>query len=252
LKEILCFIYALVDPRDGRIRYVGKAKNIQERVKRHFKDRRTNQQRVAWFVELSVLGLTPEIKILESVQEGHSWLEAEVRWITEMRANGCELLNITCGGNEPPSTLAVIKKRSEKLKGHPVSAECRAKLSAWHTGRPLPESARKKLRQRKLSEQTRAKISASGIGRKHTEETKRVIAAASANMWAQPLHRELVGNKISKSRTGIRLSDATKEKLRAANLGKKHSEETRRKMSESHIAIRRNAIAAQPAADACL
>jgi len=33
---------------------------------------------------------------------------------------------------------------------------------------------------------------------------------------------------------GAILSEETKEKIRQANVGKKHSEETRRKMSEAH------------------
>ena len=39
----------------------------------------------------------------------------------------------------------------------------------------------------------------------------------------------------SSDRTGIPLTDETKEKLRRANLGKKHSKETKLKISKSHL-----------------
>jgi hypothetical protein len=57
------FIYGLVDPRDGTIRYVGKGYDPKARTKQHLKA--SHNPRVnKWVSELREIGLRPKLKIL--------------------------------------------------------------------------------------------------------------------------------------------------------------------------------------------
>lgn len=101
-------IYALIDPRNIQIRYVGKTVNpLSLRLQEHIWISRTNRskcRRAVWIKELFELNLKPEIKLLETVEE-KDWKEAERRWEDELKAQGFDLLNSMptgggCGRNE--------------------------------------------------------------------------------------------------------------------------------------------------------
>ncbi len=93
-----------------------------------------------------------------------------------------------------------------------------------------------------ISEETRQKKRLSMTGKKHSEETKRKM---SESHKGKTISQESI-NKWKESHKGFKWSDEVKRKLSNAakiNLsnpknnpmyGKKHSEETKRKMSESH------------------
>ena len=61
-------IYALVDPRDTTVRYVGvTSSDLSVRLTQHLR-RPTNSRTRQWFEELSAVGLQPEIHLLSAVQ----------------------------------------------------------------------------------------------------------------------------------------------------------------------------------------
>lgn len=150
MRQIL--IYALFDPREpGRIRYVGKAKDISERMKGHIylaKVKPTNQ-RLCWIKSLLVAGVFPQTVILEQVPGDTPWQAREQFWIAMFRAAGHALTNTTDGGDGGASSRG--KKRP------PRSPEHCAKIAAWHKGR-------------RASAETRAKMSAARKGKKHSPE----------------------------------------------------------------------------------
>ena len=65
------FIYALSDPRDGEVRYVGKTRDPEARYNTgHRKGgNQLGKQRVAWIDELSRQGLLPDMKIVDQCEE---------------------------------------------------------------------------------------------------------------------------------------------------------------------------------------
>ena len=89
-------IYALVDPQNSQIRYVGKTVNqLSLRLREHIWISRTNRskcRRAVWIKTLTDKNLKPEIKLLETVDEKH-WKEAERRWETKLKKKGFDLLN---------------------------------------------------------------------------------------------------------------------------------------------------------------
>jgi hypothetical protein len=94
-------IYALVDPRDGLIRYIGRTmRSLRERLEGHISDPSGKRTR-AWIGELRALRLRPRIQLLAVVpigmQEGD-----ELWWIWKARQLG-DILN-------SPTTHAALNR----------------------------------------------------------------------------------------------------------------------------------------------
>lgn len=88
-------IYALLDPRDETVRYVGVTKNeLPMRLCGHMAQP-TNRGMKSWIAELFSAGLRPKIRLLIGVRYG--WEDAERGWIAWFRARGM-LLNMDPGG----------------------------------------------------------------------------------------------------------------------------------------------------------
>lgn len=71
-------IYALVDPRDESVFYVGRSANTKRRLSQHLSDRRETEK-VRRIQSLRVEGLTPTLRPLEVVDESDK--EAEAKWM---------------------------------------------------------------------------------------------------------------------------------------------------------------------------
>jgi GIY-YIG catalytic domain len=85
-------IYALIDPRDNTIRYVGCAVDIEKRLAEHLRDK-NNTPKCRWLAELKRNGLLPELEILEVVDGFYGAFSREDYWINTMVAAGAPLTN---------------------------------------------------------------------------------------------------------------------------------------------------------------
>jgi hypothetical protein len=87
-----CFIYALCDPRDWSIRYVGYTQQrLNNRLHGHLADKCINPK-TTWIKELKELGLKPGVILLEKV----SYQErdrAELEWIHHFITEAAPLTN---------------------------------------------------------------------------------------------------------------------------------------------------------------
>lgn len=152
------FIYGLVDPRDKRVRYVGKTvTSLMVRLGGHVsaaKKRRENNPKAKWIRSLLTVGLKPEMRVLcESDNEAECYL-AEQRWMNTLP----DLLNqYPAGGGPGKGHLRGRKKSPEHAeflreqlrgvcrngKGRAQTSEDRSKksLSArhrWGKSTPAP------------------------------------------------------------------------------------------------------------------
>jgi len=109
------FIYALVDPRNGDIRYIGKANNARLRFNSHMFDL-ARTKKTNWIKSLIKIGLKPELLIIDEVLISE-WVFWEMHYISLFRFYGFKLTNATDGGE------------SGSLKGHVVTKETKDKLS---------------------------------------------------------------------------------------------------------------------------
>jgi hypothetical protein len=229
------YIYALVDSRDGQIRYIGKGNDPADRLASHcrvkggtYKDR--------WIKTLLTAGLKPTLVLLEACLP-EAWQDAERRWIKTGRALGWRLTNGTEGGEGVHPTDEVRAKLSASLKGRPKSSETRRKMSAARKGNALPETTRKKIvassAQRAQDPAFRAKLSESHKGKIPGEDTRRKMSDATTRQWQDPEHRA----KISEALKGKTRSEETCEKMRSVW----QDPEYRKKMSEAFSEGKRKA-----------
>lgn len=95
-------IYALVDPRNGWIRYVGKTRNsARRRMTEHIYSRKREDTPVyRWIRKLFVENLRPSIIILQNVEES-ALNDAEVFWISAVKDLFPDILNVGDGGEGP-------------------------------------------------------------------------------------------------------------------------------------------------------
>jgi len=155
MKEDKVFIYGLVDPELNQIRYIGKSKDPEERLRDHLKEsKRRENYRHCWIYSLLSKNLKPQLTIIEECTEDN-WEERERHWIKYYREKvGNLLTNMTDGGDGM----------------HNPSEEVRRKIGKKNKGRKhTPEELKK------MSEALKGERNPF-YGRHHTEETKRKIS----------------------------------------------------------------------------
>jgi len=122
-------IYALRDPRDNRVRWVGQTEYEKARIAAHMNPKRADMSaRAQWIRSLKAEGLRPIMERLEhrpSIGQGHPG-ERERHWMTVMLASGEPLLNVTLPGH----------KRSEESKQKQRASRL-ATIAARRTVEPL-------------------------------------------------------------------------------------------------------------------
>jgi hypothetical protein len=91
-------IYALTDPREGSVRYIGVTSNRGKRMAAHAAARWCgNPGLKRWEDELQSLGLAPKMVTL-GIASSWNWSSAEKAWIAFVESNGYLLYNIMEGG----------------------------------------------------------------------------------------------------------------------------------------------------------
>jgi hypothetical protein len=147
--HVTTFIYGLVDPRTGFVRYVGKAYNPKRRRQAHMNPSslRPKTRKNHWIKSLLNDGRKPELILLEQIKECE-WEDAERRWIAYYRniPGYPQLTNGTSGGDGAQKGFKHKPESIEKMR-----------------------IARK--RQVFYSEERNKKISLSKLGRRRSETT---------------------------------------------------------------------------------
>jgi hypothetical protein len=151
-------IYALVDPRDDRVRYVGKTrKTLPARLALHLESP-TNRSMAAWFAELARALLAPAPVVLEFVSDDE-WQAAERGWIHWFRERG-QLLNIDPGGDH--------RDRTGRARGTFVGTYVPPQPGAGRSG---PEALRPVLRDGSLWDRLRHPMRAPSLEGKRTRKS---------------------------------------------------------------------------------
>lgn len=117
-------IYEIIDPRDGSVRYIGKANDTQKRFKQHLREiNRRKTPLYAWMGKMRDMGLTPTVRIAH-VTDTEGWKGHEKQAIAKARKHGTRLLNVAEGGDEPycspEQRSANAKKMNDRIKDDPL------------------------------------------------------------------------------------------------------------------------------------
>lgn len=219
--------------------YVGKGHG------RRAYDMRRGRNRWHKFIQakLSALGTAIEIKIIADGMTEREAFDMEIERIAFWKNDGADLCNLTLGGDGPTGLVHTEewKQRiSEKLKGRKISAEARAKMSAAAMGNKkglgkkkprdvverLAALNRGKRRSQDVIQRLREIRLANPTfkGRAHSAES---IEKIRAPQIGRPKSEE------TKSRMRKPKSEAHKQKIREIRTGTTASEETRKKIAEN-------------------
>lgn len=90
-------IYAMLDPRNGELFYIGKTTNTRFRWEGHVRDRR-NCERTRRIQQILGNGFSPMMVQLETIPAGDPWAHREKYWIAFAREQGWPICNQSAGG----------------------------------------------------------------------------------------------------------------------------------------------------------
>jgi hypothetical protein len=208
------YIYALVDPGTGQVRYIGKANDVAKRLKAHLRAARKGSKTYCarWLSGLLQEGRDPVVEILEEVA-AEGWIEAERRWIAHYTDAAAPLTNLTAGGD------GAIPN---EINGDEYRRRVSAGVRRWAATDPdYKEKCGRATRGKKLPPEWRAKIGAAQVGKKiapeaiaKAKQTKGQKAYPKRAMPAE--HKE----KLRRILTGRVVSAETRAKLSAARKGR--------------------------------
>lgn len=110
-------IYALVDPRDNLVYYVGLSVDAENRLNGHLTGSGDSLQARKWFLELRKAGLVPILRILEKIEPSSKAqtlaCEKELYWIRELARQSQPLLNVL-GLTRPYMPAAPLRQKTKK------------------------------------------------------------------------------------------------------------------------------------------
>lgn len=133
-------IYALCEPDTEIVRYVGKAKDLPQRLRTHrWEAKCLRTHKANWLRSLTA---PPTVIILENVSEDE-WDSAERYWIAEMRRRGFDLTNHALGGQTSPvEGVGHTEETKQKLRDIALSRGARPPS---RSGTRASDETRKKL-----------------------------------------------------------------------------------------------------------
>lgn len=240
------YIYALKDPRNNKLRYIGKSVALLKRYFQHLKDS-GDTRKARWIRKLLSLGLKPDVISLE-ICDNNNWQEKEKFWIAHYKK---DLFNHTPGGEgvtewEEESLLKLSESNKNRFK-NPTYYEWYVKEVANN-----PERCRKissALKGKSKSSEHILRLPQNQKGYKHKPGFSKKISEATKKRYREgyilpeasreKLRNMMLGNKYgigNKSRTGQKQSEEEKRKKSKTLKGRKFSEHTLRKMSEARFA----------------
>ncbi len=174
-------IYALCDPLEGGVRYVGKTKNLRNRVRYGHLGQELGCRRLHkanWLRGIANAGKAPVVRVLDRVS-AENWQARERFWIAFFRASGADLTNMTDGGDGGLGRAWTDEQRNaarERCSGKPrppeVGEKVRQKLKGRAPSQACKDAQRKALfgskRTPEQVEAVRAAVIGNRFASKHT------------------------------------------------------------------------------------
>ena len=237
-------IYGLSSTSDpDNIRYIGKANNIKDRLKRHISNYGlipdTHKNR--WIKQELSNGEKILITELYQIKNDENWKNLEIEWIDKYKKNGFILTNLTIGGDGGMSKESIQKRNKTKVENNLLNKKEEIgkyniiEIDKIWFGDRICKSCNKKIihKSKSLNELiylirksiSRKCLSCRSKGKKLSQKSKDKISISKKNISDE------TRKKLSLIHKNKKVSEETKSKISATLKGKKHTDETRKKMS---------------------
>lgn len=242
-------IYKITNTINGKC-YIGKAVNVEVRLRQHKTGYHSNIHLQSSIKKYGIDKFKFEL-LEECTRDKLS--ERERYWIKYYNSFGSGGYNLTEGGDGGNFKYYTYEQRSKMLKGHKVSDETRRKISESHKGRKMSEESKKRMSEsHKGIKPWNTGIKLEGLALESVRSGQRNRRERELREDIHYHHTEETKNKISESRKGMKFTDEHRKHISEAVIkrdlngsrnpfyGRKHSEETRKIMSDKAKARRRN------------
>jgi hypothetical protein len=136
------YIYGLIDPKTKQLRYVGQTAQNKKYPSSHWKRKRKRERKDhchCWVRSVLFDGLIPDIIIVQEVETESDLNEAETFWIAYFKMIGCNLTNMTEGGEGTRGFISPTKGKKLSEEHKKKIAVARKGIKPWHAGLKLGE-----------------------------------------------------------------------------------------------------------------
>lgn len=245
----MVYIYGLLCPLSGEIRYIGKSIDPERRVKGHMSAARAgsySHHTSRWLRKLDRCGLAPEIVVLQEVPEGDDWRQVERGWIASAIAEGWPLTNSTAGGEGLDYLSTEDRERyrenhrraMQRYRDSPAGAAQFERMMLAANSPDVVARRSESIRKSCRSPEYRERMRAIGIEVGSRPSVKSAKSAKSKAMWADPQKRAILMASFSSETCKKKQSEAKKSAWADPVIGAKlreihSSDEARRKRSEA-------------------
>lgn len=216
------YIYCLLDPRFGRIRYVGKTVDPSHRLRAHIGSAKRGEYRhhtSNWIRSLLDVGEEPKMEILERVPEGRDWRGLERLWIETLTQKGEYLTNSTAGGEgldyrdeqEKRRYLENLKRAMEAYRATPEGKERMERMRAAANAPEVVARRSDAIRRAYADPELCEKMSKINREINSRPEVKAKKGAASKAMWQDEEIRAKFAEAFSSPECKRKQSEAKKK-----------------------------------------
>ncbi|MGI0016584.1 MAG: NUMOD3 domain-containing DNA-binding protein [Nitrososphaera sp.] len=239
-------VYWFYQSSQDRPIYIGSSVDIESRISKHIREldrgiHKNQRMQRCW----SKYGRADFVVDILEITDLKSQLEREQFWmdaISPICNVSVSAWHPTVGRKRPPRSEEWKKNISNALRGRKLSEEHKRKVGDFFRGRKLGPA----------SDEHRRRNSEAHRGKKYSEETRRKVAEASRRKHSeaskQKVRQALLGKKHTEERktkmrnslTGRHLTEEHKANIGKAIKGKKFSDEHRRNLSDALKAYHKN------------
>jgi group I intron endonuclease len=250
-------IYKVLNKINGKS-YIGQTKNkLSDRQYQHINSALIKDSDMVFHRALKKYGINNfEWNIICECNTLEELNEKEIFFIDKFKTLVPTGYNISIGGSNLNYWLYIDENR-RKLISAKISNANKGRIQTEEEKRKRSESCKKSCKGKPLSEESKQKLRDANIGKIISEETRRKISAANTGRKRLPISAETrlklsishMGKssikkgstltsehkkKISNALTGRKLTAEHIEHSRLGNIGKKRTDETKQKISESN------------------
>lgn len=234
------FIYELLCPKTGVVRYIGKAKDPHRRYKKHLQDSACMKSHAnRWIASLLRDGLKPELRVAIEFDESDNWQVLERACIALGFELGFPLVNTSAGGEgalilDPEVEARRIANAIAAWKNPELLERHRLKLTEIQNRPERREANRKRMKAQWQDPDYAALVSATVKAAYSTPEARRAQAERSRQAHKNPEVAARRSASMSASWEGEGVKERRVEAMKLGMNTPEHKERKARLMAERH------------------